>query len=691
VLKSTSFPPYDPWYAGGYLNYYYFGFVFVGVLTKWLGIVPSFAYNLILPTIFSLIAMGAFSIAWNLAAHAQAKSPPDPVEPSQGIKTNIPSSKFIPAIAAAMGMALLGNLGTVRMIFQGFQKIVAPDGIIEGGNIFIHYWWALRGFIRTLQGAHLPYSIGDWYWIPSRAIPAPGDVEPITEFPYFTALYGDPHAHLFAMPIALLALAGILGIMLSLTRKRSGLGTSLAFIIVGLAVGALKPTNTWDFYPYLVLGIVAVGYSFWRGFHPSPGFAERFPLLAEIPTPVLRVLWPLAGIGLFIICSTLPFLPFDHWYALGYSKVDLWKGTHTSLNAYLTHWGLFLFVIISWMLAETVEWMAATPLSALRKLRPYWELILSILIIFLFAILGLLYLHVRIAWFVVPLMAWAGVLLLRPGLSDAKRAVLFLVGTGLALTLTVEIVVLRGDIGRMNTVFKFYLQVWTLFAVSAAAGLGWLAGVFYSGKSRPPVWSFGWRVAWQSLLALLVAGTSLYTFTATLAKIKDRMADQAPHTLDGMTYMQYATYQDQWGTMDLSQDYQAIRWLQENVSGSPVIVEANLRDLYRWGSRISIYTGLPGVVGWEWHQQQQRAVVPGDWISSRIDEIADFYQTTDWKAAEAFLQKYDVKYIVLGQQERGKYPGEGLDKFLQAEGILWQEVYHQGDTIIFQVLNSTED
>ena len=66
VLKSTTFPPYDPWYAGGYINYYYYGFVLVGIPVKWLGLIPANAYNMILPTLMAFLAMGAFCLGSNL-------------------------------------------------------------------------------------------------------------------------------------------------------------------------------------------------------------------------------------------------------------------------------------------------------------------------------------------------------------------------------------------------------------------------------------------------------------------------------------------------------------------------------------------------------------------------------------------------------------------------------------------------
>jgi YYY domain-containing protein len=652
-----------------------------------LGIVPAVAYNLILPTLFSMMALGAFSLAWNLSQKAVARRS----NPGDEKRANRVST-YISALAASIGMAVLGNLGTVKMIFQGFQKLVAPGGAIENGSLPTRLVWAFQGLIQTLGGAKLPYGIGDWYWNPSRIIPAPGDVEPITEFPYFSLLYADLHAHLIALSLTLLALALIIGIILGKARWKKDAGGVFWFLIAGLAIGALRPTNTWDFPTYLAFGIIGVFYAIWRAY-PIPTAVsaigrnndvsrERFDWWYAIPARLRRLLTASGGAGMLALLAFVLFQPYAHWYALGYTRIDLWDGTHTPLSAYLNHWGVFLWVIVAWLAWETRDWLAKTPVSALQKLKKKRFLIEFLLVLLLIGVVLLtLWREVAIAWLVLPLAAWTGVLILRPDQPDAKRIVLFILGTGLVLTLVVEVIVLHGDIGRMNTVFKFYLQVWTIFAISAAVCLSWLLPALRD-------WLPGWRGFWQVGLIILVASASLYPIMATTAKIKDRMASNAPHTLDGMAYMYYATYSDEWGAMDLSQDYKAIRWMQENVKGSPVIVEANLRDLYRWGSRYTIYTGLPGVVGWEWHQQQQRVTVPGTWITDRILEIQAFYLTTDLDEALAFLKKYNVEYIIVGQQERGKYPGPGLEKFDQENGILWNAVYRQGETVIYKAMEA---
>jgi uncharacterized membrane protein len=100
----------------------------------------------------------------------------------------------------------------------------------------------------------------------------------------------------------------------------------------------------------------------------------------------------------------------------------------------------------------------------------------------------------------------------------------------------------------------------------------------------------------------------------------------------------------------------------------------------------AINTGLPGVIGWEWHEQQQRALNPPDWVTRRVTEIEQFYLTTDGGAASDFLERYDVQYIVVGQLERATYPGSGLEKFSDFSGVLWQVVYQDGDTAIYEVI-----
>ena len=121
-----------------------------------------------------------------------------------------------------------------------------------------------------------------------------------------------------------------------------------------------------------------------------------------------------------------------------------------------------------------------------------------------------------------------------------------------------------------------------------------------------------------------------------------------------MAYMPDAMYYDFGQGFQLDEDYRAIRWMQENVQGSPVIVEANAVE-YRWGSRYSIYTGLPGVLGWNWHQRQQRVVTGDTAIVLRAFDIASFYMTRSIEEATSFLEEYDVEYVIVGRMERVYY------------------------------------
>ncbi|PIV27946.1 MAG: hypothetical protein COS37_01870, partial [Anaerolineae bacterium CG03_land_8_20_14_0_80_58_20] len=560
------------------------------------------------------------------------------------------------------------------MLWRTFQRMGAPDGMTEGAGLLRRWMWALDGFAKSLAGSPLP-GPGEWYWLPSRVIPAPGDVEPITEFPLFTFLYSDLHAHMIVLMLALFVIAWGLSFVLAMrnagkqvdtytgrqvdtytgrqvdtytgrqvdtytgrqvdTYTRTQVDTEhgtrnhalsevegtqhreaslwdgtpnsqlaspnprlaspnpqhatlitdywslITFPIVfgALVLGALYPTNTWDAFTYMPLAAIAVAYALFNAF-PVGGWkpllrVQSQPTLTKAGQPtevgfanvgatlVARLTFSLAGALTLLALARIFYQPYFYWFGSGYGQIDAWRGGHTPLSSYFTHWGVFLFLIFAWMVWETREWMASTPLSSLTKLKPYQLIVELSLAAFFVTLIYLLYRGAVISLIALPMAVWAALLILRPGQSDAKRWVLFMVGTSLVLTIAVEVVVLVGDIGRMNTVFKLYLQAWTMLAVSAAAALGWTLPAV-------PRWRTRWRGIWQVGLTLLLAGAAFFTVTGTLDKIRDRMNSEVPHTLDSMTYMETSTF---WDSVDmrLGQDYRAIRWMQDNAQGSPVI------------------------------------------------------------------------------------------------------------------------
>ena len=50
------------------------------------------------------------------------------------------------------------------------------------------------------------------------------------------------------------------------------------------------------------------------------------------------------------------------------------------------------------------------------------------------------------------------------------------------------------------------------------------------------------------------------------------------------------------------------------------------------------------------------------------------------------MHKYNVQYIVVGQLEQATYPGPGLDKFEALNGVFWQEVYRDQQTVLYQIM-----
>jgi uncharacterized membrane protein len=138
-------------------------------------------------------------------------------------------------------------------------------------------------------------------------------------------------------------------------------------------------------------------------------------------------------------------------------------------------------------------------------------------------------------------------------------------------------------------------------------------------------------------------------------------------TLDGTAYMANHNLDD----------HTAIRWLNENVEGAPVILEAT-GGSYSYYARVSSQTGLPTLLGWDFHEVQWRGT--GEEGNKRKPDIETIYGSLDAQAALTLMDKYDIEYVYVGPLERGHYPPSALNKF----DYIMDVVYQQGEVTIYQ-------
>ncbi|HFQ92767.1 MAG TPA: hypothetical protein ENK32_02065 [Anaerolineae bacterium] len=336
--------------------------------------------------------------------------------------------------------------------------------------------------------------------------------------------------------------------------------------------------------------------------------------------------------------------------------------------------------MIGYLIYEFRRWAVTWTDEQLRSWEPVALPLLLAVLLYLLLITLLAWMGYWIVPVVLTLTVMAGLLGLRPGLDAASRVTLILIASALGITLFVEFFIVEGTIGRMNTVFKFYMQVWLMLSVAGGVAA---VTVWQAIKNKPAL-----KQAWTLGLGLLVFAALLYPILATKAKWDIRMSKEAPKTLDGMAFMPYVSYGDINGSqISLANDYEAIRWMQENIEGSPVIAEGYSDNYYRTiSNRVAMYTGLADIIGWSGHQRQQRAVLPGSLIDRRIQDVHRLYNTPNPAEAKQILDTYDVQYVYVGDLENVYYAPEGIQKFRQMVEMGWlEEVYRNEGVVIYSV------
>ncbi len=642
VVRSSSMPPYDPWFAGGYLNYYYFGQFMSAAITKLTGIMPSIAINLAVPLFFALAAGGVFSIVYNLTALAKRR-----MEQRPAARVSMPS----PILAGVVGVVLVlvaGNMDGIVQLFQGTE--------------------------RTLSGEH--FRAFD-FWRSSRMMPS--DIQGITEFPYFTFLFADPHAHLFVIPLTLLALGLMLAVILEAPTRRGGPwhapASLLPLALLGLTLGAILATNSWDVITYAIIGAAAIVIGEYA--------ARRALSWPFVIGSVLKVAL-LAGL------AALFFLPYLTHYEAPIAKgsdsllgsVPLIGGALSAVKntfnvsdyqtapwRYLAVHALFITVLVSFLgyllwRPRLVGALRPAPGSATLGLQAAAGVLGWARFAYVAGALALVAAAAATGYGTIAMLTAVLALLLPLAAREAatrregmaERLLLYVViAAPLLLGILVDLFTFTNDVGRMNTVFKFYLQAWVLMGIATAYALWRLR----FGRALAPR---ALRWGWQASVALLAACVLIYPIMATPVRARDRFDPSIGPSANGMSYMDTAVYGDLDGraALELRWDRQGIEWLQDNVRGSPVIVEG-ITPLYRWGNRVSVYTGLPAVIGWDWHQKQQRWDY--QWaVDQRRREVDEFFRTPSAGEARRFLERYHVRYVYVGQLERAYYPAGGLAK-----------------------------
>lgn len=702
TLTSPRFPPTDPWLSGYAISYYYFGYVQAALLVHLSALAPSVAFNLVIPGTFAMTCLGAFGLGADMVG-LDARASRRAAMLAGGLAASL--TAVLGSLIGAVELGFLRGLGgegpyrwlAIRDLTPGGVCDTDGDGYGVGGLVpsrFI-WWWRGSRVIYDLVNGHC--------------------AEIIHEFPQFSFMLGDVHPHVLALPFVLAVLALALAVLAGALDEELATRPGRRTVFAALLVGGLGFLNTWDLPTFgsvvvvalllrawalpvpdlrlgrgdRAIGALAVAASAAAAWWIVPGLLEALrgippasqPVVARasfalalglavaaigytawtavtrgarpdavrVAAGVRAALWlTLLAVGLY-----LPFYVGFRSQADGFGVTQL----HSRLGQWLVHFGLLAYlaatVVVAWLphglrrrvcMPAIVAVAMLLPVAGVALARGGWTPVVGSLMAAAaaFAALQLWFHGERRGADPGPADRGPGAVERPSTAPEAAGALSFgvvvpaafalsCIALGAALALVPEFVFVRDLFNsRMNTVFKLFFQAWVLLAVGGS----------YAVHS---VWMRGRRavgVAWSVPVLLLIGAGALYPIQAAYTRT-DGFALRAV-TLDGLAH---------WATV-YPADLGAVEWLRSAGAPGAVLVEA-YGGAYEHNGRISMASGVPAVLGWEGHEHQWRGT--REQIDPRKADIEAIYTTSDDELRRRLLERYDVRYVVLGDTERGKF------------------------------------
>jgi YYY domain-containing protein len=711
VLHSPTFPPHDPWLSGYAISYYYFGYVMTAMLAMATSTLGSVAFNLMLALVFALSALGAYGVIYNLLGLRNIRKPNKPPErdaENPGFHLSLP-------LLGPLFLLLVSN-------FEGFLEVLSARGIfwkfnLNGTAASSAFWKWLD--IQDLRNAPLKTSwLPDryyWWWRASRVITetnlAGRPNEIIDEFPFFSYLLGDLHPHILAMPFGLLAVAVALNLYLGGWKGEIDLGfyrlplRPSGILFGAMLLGGLAFLNTWDI--LTGFGLLVGAFVLARVFTSGWSWNRLVDLLAfGIPLGVLAILLYLPFYAGFSSQAggIIPNLEFSTrgaqlWVMFGPLLLPifaylfyLWRVEKRPVNG-KAGLGLALgFALLlwafSWLLALLAQLRMPDFVAAyladegFQNAAAFFSAATMRRLINIGSLLTVLATTTASLAFLIPA---------RAGMRENEETnpqggggkeylfAVFLVLLASLLVLAPEFVYLRDQFGdRMNTIFKFYYQAWLLWSLAAAFGVATLL------MRLRGTWNWVNRIG----LTLVLLMALVYPVLGLLTKTEDfripafinrltvarALGETQPQgtafgvwTLDGSAIFQ-PVYPD---------DLAAAAWLQAAPQG--IIVEATKTDAsYSDYGHISIFSGLPTVLGWPMHEAQWRGSYAPQ--GSRLNDVRQLYESSSWDTTTAILQQYHIRYVFIGTLEHQTYH-INEQKFQ----LHLTPVFQQGQVVIYEV------